>query len=68
MKLKYSVEVPQHKIDALFNVASTACLATYDSIEEQNAAVAIAKKSFSKLLCDYVDEAFKLSCEHKKEA
>lgn len=60
MKVKHSIETEDVECDALFDMVTRICLATYSSTDEQAMAMANAKPLFKAKLDEYVASAFKV--------
>lgn len=60
MKIKHAIIVTPEEVDALFNVAYDAAVATYATTEEMTLALAKAKIDFETLLNRYTQISFKM--------
>lgn len=58
MKVKHVITSTQDEVDSLFNIAMTACLVVYPTIEEQTAAILSAKTVFQVQLDTLICEAY----------
>lgn len=68
MKVKHSVMTEDSECADLYVIATTACLATYPTIEEQNAAILAARDVFKTKLDDLVLKAFKIGKKMGKKS
>jgi len=68
MKVKHTVETNDAEVDVLYSMVSSICLATYPTVEEQNAAVVAGKVAFKKALDDLVAKAFKCGTKLGKKS
>lgn len=59
MKVKHSVESTQDEVDLLFNIAMTASLMVYPTVEEQSSAILAAKTDFQIKLDSLLGIAYK---------
>lgn len=68
MKVKHSVVTDDMECADLYTIATTVCLATYPTVEEQNAAIMAAKDAFKVKLDELVAKAFKLGSKIGKKS
>lgn len=68
MKVKHSVMTDDKECSDLYVIATTACLATYTTIEEQNAAILAAQNIFKTKLDELVLKAFKIGKKMGKKS
>ena len=60
MKVEHIVSSTSDEVDSLFNMAMTACLMVYPTVEEQSAAILSAKTEFQIQLDSLLCQAYKL--------